>query len=218
VTFIRERTPRRTLGLNDTHFLSPSGVQGRRTTTRRVGPRRLTLWRCETRFLRDRAEEIAHVTWSAPTFARANVNNTACCARIPARRVKTVYTHIAGPCLVASATRGDVSSSPSGSTPRTLRRLYAAAHSASPPRIVSLANGRPRALARQLRVDRRSLHRAAGRRDADRQSERHVPARGRSRRCRGGWLGTRSCAASRKVFTALTSPSRSTLCRGRTPE
>jgi D-alanyl-D-alanine carboxypeptidase (penicillin-binding protein 5/6) len=48
------------------------------------------------------------VKWSAPTFAKIYVNNNRLLGSYPgANGVKTGYTHKSGPCLVASATRGD---------------------------------------------------------------------------------------------------------------
>jgi D-alanyl-D-alanine carboxypeptidase (penicillin-binding protein 5/6) len=53
---------------------------------------------------------VKHVSWSAPTYAKIYVNNNRLLASYPgANGVKTGYTHKAGPCLVASATRGGVS-------------------------------------------------------------------------------------------------------------
>jgi D-alanyl-D-alanine carboxypeptidase (penicillin-binding protein 5/6) len=50
---------------------------------------------------------IEHVKWSAPTYAKIYVNNNNLLGTYPgATGVKTGYTHKAGPCLVASATRG----------------------------------------------------------------------------------------------------------------
>ena len=49
---------------------------------------------------------VKHVSWSAPTFAKIYVNNNRLLGSYPgATGVKTGYTHKAGPCLVASATR-----------------------------------------------------------------------------------------------------------------
>ena len=47
--------------------------------------------------------------WAAPTFAKIYVNNNRLLGMYPgANGVKTGYTHKAGPCLVASATRNGV--------------------------------------------------------------------------------------------------------------
>jgi D-alanyl-D-alanine carboxypeptidase (penicillin-binding protein 5/6) len=55
-------------------------------------------------------KKVAHVKWSAPTYAKIYVNNNRLLRSYPgADGVKTGYTHKAGPCLVASATRGGVS-------------------------------------------------------------------------------------------------------------
>jgi D-alanyl-D-alanine carboxypeptidase (penicillin-binding protein 5/6) len=53
---------------------------------------------------------IKHVKWTAPTFAKIYVNNNRLLGTYPgADGVKTGYTHKAGPCLVASATRNGAS-------------------------------------------------------------------------------------------------------------
>ena len=50
------------------------------------------------------------MSWNAPTFAKIYVNNNRLLGSYPgANGVKTGYTHKAGPCLVASATRGGTS-------------------------------------------------------------------------------------------------------------
>jgi D-alanyl-D-alanine carboxypeptidase len=50
------------------------------------------------------------VRWSAPTFSKIYINNNRLLGTYAgANGVKTGYTHRAGPCLVASATRGKVS-------------------------------------------------------------------------------------------------------------
>jgi D-alanyl-D-alanine carboxypeptidase (penicillin-binding protein 5/6) len=52
---------------------------------------------------------VEHVSWSAPTYAKIYVNNNRLLGSYPgANGVKTGYTHKAGPCLVASATRHGV--------------------------------------------------------------------------------------------------------------
>ena len=52
---------------------------------------------------------VEHVSWSAPTYAKIYVNNNRLLSTYRgANGVKTGYTHKAGPCLVASATRGGV--------------------------------------------------------------------------------------------------------------
>ena len=53
---------------------------------------------------------VEHVKWSAPTYSKIYVNNNRLLGTYAgANGVKTGYTHKAGPCLVASATRGGVS-------------------------------------------------------------------------------------------------------------
>ena len=53
---------------------------------------------------------IKHVKWSAPTYAKIYVNNNRLLSTYRgANGIKTGYTHKAGPCLVASATRSGVS-------------------------------------------------------------------------------------------------------------
>jgi D-alanyl-D-alanine carboxypeptidase (penicillin-binding protein 5/6) len=96
------------LGLNDTHFVSPSGVVDVGNYSSAWDLAALT--RVAMRNLRFRhivKTRIEHVKWTAPTFAKVYVNNNRLLGTYPgANGVKTGYTHKAGPCLVASATRG----------------------------------------------------------------------------------------------------------------
>ena len=111
-TFIREMNAEAdNLGLSDTHFSSPSGVKDADNYSSAWDLAALT--RVAMRNVRFRAlvrTKIAHVKWSAPTYAKIYVNNNRLLRSYPgANGVKTGYTHKAGPCLVASATRGGVS-------------------------------------------------------------------------------------------------------------
>jgi serine-type D-Ala-D-Ala carboxypeptidase (penicillin-binding protein 5/6) len=111
-TFIREMNAEADkLGLSDTHFSSPSGVKDADNYSSAWDLAALT--RVAMRNMRFRAivrTKVAHVKWSAPTYAKIYVNNNRLLRSYPgANGVKTGYTHKAGPCLVASATRGGVS-------------------------------------------------------------------------------------------------------------
>jgi D-alanyl-D-alanine carboxypeptidase len=111
-TFIRGMNAEaRKLGLRDTHFSSPSGVRDADNYSSAWDLAALT--RVAMRNERFRTlvrKKVAHVKWSAPTYAKIYVNNNRLLRSYPgADGVKTGYTHKAGPCLVASATRGGVS-------------------------------------------------------------------------------------------------------------
>src|SRR4051794_4211459 len=99
------------LGLRDTHFVSPSGVVDVGNFSSawdlaalpRVGMR-------SARFRHIVRTPRKQVPWAAPTFSKIYVNNNRLLTAYKgADGVKTGYTHKAGPCLVASATRGGVS-------------------------------------------------------------------------------------------------------------
>jgi D-alanyl-D-alanine carboxypeptidase (penicillin-binding protein 5/6) len=110
--FVREMNAEaKTLGLRDTHFVSPSGVVDLDNYSSAWDLAALT--RVAMRNPRFRAivsTRIKHVSWSAPTYSKIYVNNNRLIGSYPgANGVKTGYTHKAGPCLVASAKRGDVS-------------------------------------------------------------------------------------------------------------
>ena len=107
-TFVREMNDEaRSLGLRDTHFISPSGVVDRDNYSSawdlaalsRVAMR-------NSRFRRVVRTKIIHVPWSAPTYSKIYVNNNLMLRSYAgANGVKTGYTHKSGPCLVVSATR-----------------------------------------------------------------------------------------------------------------
>lgn len=110
--FVREMNDEaKTLGLRDTHFVSPSGVVDVDNYSSAWDLAALT--RVAMRNPRFRSivrTRIKHVSWQAPTFAKIYVNNNRLLGTYPgANGVKTGYTHKAGPCLVASAKRGGVS-------------------------------------------------------------------------------------------------------------
>ena len=99
----------RELGLADTHYTSPSGVldRGNYSTARDLA----ALARYAMAIPKFRAivrTRIAHVKWSAPTYAKTYVNKNQLLGTYRgADGVKTGWTTLAGHCLVASAKRGD---------------------------------------------------------------------------------------------------------------
>jgi len=111
-TFVREMNAEaHALGLDDTHFSTPSGVVDADNYSSawdlagltRVAMRNL-------RFRRIVHTKVERVSWAAPTYAKIYVNNNLMLTRYRgATGVKTGYTHKSGWCLVASATRGKVS-------------------------------------------------------------------------------------------------------------
>jgi D-alanyl-D-alanine carboxypeptidase (penicillin-binding protein 5/6) len=111
-TFIRSMNAEaKRLGLRDTHFSTPSGVKDADNYSSAWDLAALTrVAMRNARFRQIVHTRVKHVKWSAPTFAKIYVNNNRLLATYPgADGVKTGYTHKAGPCLVASATRGGVS-------------------------------------------------------------------------------------------------------------
>ena len=99
------------LGLRDTHFVSPSGVVDVNNYSSAWDLAALTrVAMRNARFRQIVRTHVKHVSWSAPTFAKIYINNNRLVGTYPgANGVKTGYTHKSGPCLVASATRGNVS-------------------------------------------------------------------------------------------------------------
>jgi D-alanyl-D-alanine carboxypeptidase (penicillin-binding protein 5/6) len=98
----------RILGLHDTHFVSPSGVVdvGNYSSAWDLAALTRVALRNE-RFRSIVRTKVKHVAWAAPTYAKIYINNNRLLSSYPgANGVKTGYTHKAGPCLVASATRG----------------------------------------------------------------------------------------------------------------
>jgi D-alanyl-D-alanine carboxypeptidase len=100
----------RILGLHDTHFVSPSGVVDVDNYSSAWDLAALTRVALQNaRFRNIVKTKIKHVPWSPPTFAKIYVNNNRLLGLYPgANGVKTGYTHKAGPCLVASATRNGI--------------------------------------------------------------------------------------------------------------
>ena len=99
------------LRLKDTHFASTSGVIDKQNYSSAWDLAALT--RVAMRNSRFRAivrrKRIA-VRWARPTFAKVYLNKNLLLSLYPgATGVKTGYTHHAGPCLVASATRHGIS-------------------------------------------------------------------------------------------------------------
>lgn len=111
-TFVRSMNAEaKLLGLRDTHFSTPSGVVDADNYSSAWDLAALTRVAMRNeRFRRIVDTRVEHVTWSAPTFAKVYINNNRLLATYAgANGVKTGYTHKAGPCLVASATRSGVS-------------------------------------------------------------------------------------------------------------
>jgi D-alanyl-D-alanine carboxypeptidase (penicillin-binding protein 5/6) len=110
-TFIRAMNAEaKTLGLRDTHYSTPSGVKDADNYSSAWDLAALTRVALrDPRFRQIVHTRIKHVAWSAPTYAKIYVNNNRLLGTYPgANGVKTGYTHKAGPCLVASATRHGV--------------------------------------------------------------------------------------------------------------
>jgi serine-type D-Ala-D-Ala carboxypeptidase (penicillin-binding protein 5/6) len=111
-TFIRSMNAEaKRLGMHDTHFSTPSGVKDADNYSSAWDLAALTRVAMRNpRFRQIVQTRVKHVKWSAPTFAKIYVNNNRLLATYAgANGVKTGYTHKAGPCLVASATRGGTS-------------------------------------------------------------------------------------------------------------
>jgi D-alanyl-D-alanine carboxypeptidase len=109
-TFIRSMNAEaKRIGLHDTHFSTPSGVKDADNYSSAWDLAALTRVAMRNpRFRQIVRTHIKHVKWNAPTFAKIYVNNNRLLGSYPgANGVKTGYTHKSGPCLVASATRGD---------------------------------------------------------------------------------------------------------------
>jgi D-alanyl-D-alanine carboxypeptidase len=98
----------RALGLRDTHFTSVSGVVDKGNYSSAWDLAALTRYALrDGRFRKTVATKLAHVRWSAPTFAKVYVNkNQLLRSYRGADGVKTGWTTLAGHCLVASAHRG----------------------------------------------------------------------------------------------------------------
>jgi D-alanyl-D-alanine carboxypeptidase len=110
--FVREMNDEaKRLGLRDTHFVSPSGVIDANNYSSAWDLAALTrVAMRNARFRQIVRTPIKHVKWAAPTFAKIYVNHNRLLRTYPgADGVKTGYTHQSGPCLVASAKRGNVS-------------------------------------------------------------------------------------------------------------
>jgi D-alanyl-D-alanine carboxypeptidase len=98
----------RELGLRDTHYTTPSGVVDRGNYSSAYDLAALARYAMAIpRFRAIVRTHIAHVRWSAPTYAKTYVNkNQLLGAYRGADGVKTGWTTLAGHCLVASARRG----------------------------------------------------------------------------------------------------------------
>ena len=111
-TFIRSmNTEAKKLGLHDTHYSTPSGVKDADNYSSAWDLAALTrVAMRNSRFRHIVQTRVEHVKWSAPTFAKIYLNNNRLLGTYAgADGVKTGYTHKSGPCLVSSATRGNVS-------------------------------------------------------------------------------------------------------------
>jgi D-alanyl-D-alanine carboxypeptidase len=111
-TFIRSMNAEaKRLGLHNTHFSTPSGVKDADNYSSAWDLAALTRVALRNeRFRTIVRTRVEHVRWSAPTFAKIYVNNNRLLGSYRgADGVKTGYTHKAGRCLVASATRNGVS-------------------------------------------------------------------------------------------------------------
>jgi D-alanyl-D-alanine carboxypeptidase (penicillin-binding protein 5/6) len=95
------------LGLHDTHYSSASGVRDQGNYSSAWDLAALTRYARRSRvFRRIVQRKRIEVPWSRPTDAKVYVNNNLLLRLYPgANGVKTGYTHAAGWCLVASATR-----------------------------------------------------------------------------------------------------------------
>jgi D-alanyl-D-alanine carboxypeptidase (penicillin-binding protein 5/6) len=95
------------LGLTDTHFISPSGVLDADNYSSAWDLAALTRVAMRNeRFRQIVRTPIKHVSWAPPTYSKVYINNNYLLRTYRgATGVKTGYTHLSGPCLVASATR-----------------------------------------------------------------------------------------------------------------
>jgi D-alanyl-D-alanine carboxypeptidase len=95
------------LGMRDTHYTSPSGVidEGNYSTPWDLAAVTRMALR-NPAFRKIVRTKLIHVRWSAPTYSKIYVNNNALLRSYAGLNgVKTGFTHKAGWCLVASATR-----------------------------------------------------------------------------------------------------------------
>jgi serine-type D-Ala-D-Ala carboxypeptidase (penicillin-binding protein 5/6) len=106
IALMNERA--RQLGLRDSHFSTPSGVIDADNYSSAWDLAALTRVALRNeRFRRIVRTRIAHIPWSAPTYAKVYVNKNPLLGTYRgANGVKTGWTTLAGHCLVASATRG----------------------------------------------------------------------------------------------------------------
>jgi len=106
--FLREMNAEaRRLGLRDTHYTSTSGVidKGNYSSAWDLAALTRVALRNPT-FRKIVRKRIIHVRWAPPTYSKIYVNNNYLLREYPgANGVKTGYTHLAGWCLVSSATR-----------------------------------------------------------------------------------------------------------------
>lgn len=106
--FVKEMNAEaRKLGLKDTHYSTPSGVIDEDNYSSAWDLAALTRVAMRNpRFRKIVRTKVKHVSWAAPTYSKIYVNNNRLLRTYRgATGVKTGYTHKAGWCLVASATR-----------------------------------------------------------------------------------------------------------------
>jgi D-alanyl-D-alanine carboxypeptidase (penicillin-binding protein 5/6) len=97
----------RHLGMHDTHYHSTSGVIDKGNYSSAWDLAAVTRMALRNPVFRKIVRtKLIHVPWAAPTYSKIYVNNNGLLRTYPgANGVKTGYTHLAGWCLVASATR-----------------------------------------------------------------------------------------------------------------
>jgi len=95
------------LGMKDTHYTSPSGVIDDGNYSSAWDLATLTRVALQNpRFAKVVRTKEIHVPWSAPTYEKIYINNNLMLREYAgANGVKTGFTHLAGWCLVTSATR-----------------------------------------------------------------------------------------------------------------
>ena len=95
------------LGLRDSHFNSTSGVIDENNYSTAWDLAALTRFALrDARFRAIVRTRVKHVSWAPPTYAKTYVNKNRFLTLYPgANGVKTGWTTLSGPCVVASATR-----------------------------------------------------------------------------------------------------------------
>ena len=95
------------LGLRDSHFNSTSGVVDKDNYSSAYDLAALTRYAFrDARFRKIVRTRVKRVSWAAPTYSRIYVSKNHFLTLYPgADGVKTGWTTLSGPCVVASATR-----------------------------------------------------------------------------------------------------------------